>query len=287
MAWNYIRFARKFPRPGLSAEKYPAPSCGMVDKYYFCKEFQYMFEIFTRKQFLVDSLDNFVDVHNHMLPGIDDGARDVEESMALVKGFSEFGVNRFVASPHIMHGLYPNTPETIGAALNQLKDALWENGYKDVALDAGAEHMIDDNFEALLEGGEVMPLRNVYLLVEMSFLQAPLNFDQAIIKVASAGYYPILAHPERYKFLHLRSGKYRKFREQGISLQLNLLSLCDYYDKEVQKMALKLLDEGMVDFVASDVHRVEHLEVLKDTALPGRVIRQLLPVIQHTIQTFY
>ena len=246
-----------------------------------------MFEIFTKKQFLVDSLDNFVDVHNHILPGIDDGAGDVEESMALIAGFSEFGVNRFVASPHIMHSLYPNTPDTIAAALNRLKRALWEKGHKDVALDAGAEHMIDDNFESLLESGGVMPLRNAYLLVEMSFLQAPINFDQAIIKVASKGYYPILAHPERYKFLHLRSGKYRKFREQGISLQLNLLSLCDYYDKDVQKMALKLLDEGLIDFVASDVHRLQNLEILKETTLPGKVIKQLLPVIRHTIETFY
>jgi tyrosine-protein phosphatase YwqE len=205
----------------------------------------------------------------------------------LIRGFGEFGVTNFVATPHIMNNLYPNTPETINASLDKLRDTLLDNGLREVAVDAAAEHMIDDNFEAILEKGEVMPLRNEHLLVEMSFLQAPINFDQAIGKITSKWLFPVLAHPERYKFLHQRMNKYARFREQGILLQMNLLSLGDYYDKEVQKMALKLLDEGLINFVASDVHRIEHLEVLKETTLPDKVITQLIPVIHNTIETFY
>lgn len=246
-----------------------------------------MFDFFSRNKFLVDYLEGFVDVHNHILPGIDDGAATVEESIGLVRGFGEFGLTKFVATPHIMHNVYPNTPETINEALEELRSALMDNGIRDVSVEAAAEHMIDDNFEAILEKGEIMKLRKEHILVEMSFLQAPINFDQAIGKITSKWMFPVLAHPERYKFLHQRMRKYAGFREQGILLQLNLLSLCDYYDKDVQKMALKLLDEGLINFVASDVHRLEHLEILKETTLPDKVFRQLIPVIHKTIETFY
>jgi tyrosine-protein phosphatase YwqE len=246
-----------------------------------------MFEFFSKRKFLLDYLENFVDVHNHILPGIDDGAKTPEESIALIRGFGEFGVTNFVATPHIMHNYHPNTPETINAAFGRLKHALLEEGLKDVSVATAAEHMIDDNFEAILEKGEIMPLRKEHILVEMSFLQAPINFDQAIAKITSKWLFPVLAHPERYKFLHQRMNKYSRFREQGILLQMNLLSLGDYYDKDVQKMALKLLDEGLISFVASDVHRLQHLEVLKETTLPDKVINQLIPVIHNTIETFY
>jgi len=246
-----------------------------------------MLSIFSKKRFLVDYLENFVDVHNHILPGIDDGAQTTEDSIALIKGFGEFGVRRFVASPHIMHNYHPNTPDTISDALTVLENALLNEGMKDVAIAAAAEHMIDENFESILEEGRIMPLRKDYLLVEMSFLQAPFNFDQAIVKIASKGLYPILAHPERYKFLHHHLGKYERFRRRGIFLQLNLLSLANYYDKDVQKVAVKLLDRGQIDFVASDVHRLQHLEAIRETTLPGSVIKQLIPVINNTIEAFY
>lgn len=246
-----------------------------------------MFQIFNKKRYLADLLENFVDVHNHILPGIDDGAQNTKESLGLIRAFGELGITNFVASPHIMHNYHPNTPGTIRDSLKLLKNALMEEGLTDVSVDAAAEHMIDDNFEALLENGEVMPLRNDYLLVEMSFLQAPINFDQAIVKIASNRLYPVLAHPERYGFLHQRTSKYGQFREQGISLQLNLLSLGDYYDKDVQKIALKLLDEGLIDYVASDVHRLQHLDVIKETTLSSGVLKKLTPVIHHTIEAFY
>ncbi len=246
-----------------------------------------MFNFFSKKRYLVDYLENFVDIHNHILPGIDDGAKSVADSLDLIRGFAGFGVSNFVTTPHIMHNYYPNTPETIREAMGRLNTALLEEGIKDVAIDAAAEHMIDDNFESILEQGTVMPLRKDYILVEMSFLQPPINFDQAIIKTVSKRLYPVLAHPERYKFLHHRPQKYHYYKQQGILMQLNLLSLGDHYDKEVQKMALKLLDEKLIDFVASDAHRLQHLEVIRETTLSEKVVRQLVPVINRTIEAFY
>ncbi len=246
-----------------------------------------MFNWFLKKTYLVDSLGGFVDIHNHILPGIDDGAETVEASIALVKGFGEIGIQRFIATPHILNPLYPNTPETIAAAHRKLGSSLMDHGLTQVSVEAAAEHMIDDSFDALLEAGQVMPMRKSYLLVEMSYLQPSLNFDQAIIAITRKGLTPILAHPERYAYLHHQPEKYREYRQQGILFQLNLLSLDGYYGREVQKMAWKLVDEGHIDFVASDAHGLRHLEALKEIQLKTDGLQRIEPLIIQTIEAFY
>ena len=122
-----------------------------------------MISFFTRKKFLIDYLEGFVDMHNHILPGIDDGAKNVAESIMLLKGFSEFGVTNFVATPHIMHNYYPNTPETIQNSLDELQSGIDKTDLV-VEITAAAEHMIDANFETILEAGKVMPLGKNYIL---------------------------------------------------------------------------------------------------------------------------
>jgi tyrosine-protein phosphatase YwqE len=246
-----------------------------------------MFNFFGKKVFLIDYLENFVDIHNHIIPGIDDGAKKPEESIALIKGFMEFGVSKFIATPHIMHNYYPNTPETINKAHESLKNELLKNDLKNVSVAASAEHMVDDNFEAILSENAIMPMHRDYLLVEMSYLQPPLNFDAAIIKTASKRLYPILAHPERYGFLHGKPKKYPRYKEQGILFQLNFLSLGEYYGKEVPKMAMKLLEDGLIDFAASDVHNLDQLNALKNLSVSRKVLQQMIPVIHTTIETFY
>ncbi|MGB5820441.1 MAG: CpsB/CapC family capsule biosynthesis tyrosine phosphatase [Saonia sp.] len=246
-----------------------------------------MFHIFSKKKFLVDYLENFVDIHNHILPGIDDGAKTVEDSSEIISGFSEFGVNNFVATPHIMHNYYPNTPETINDSLLRLKNELLKKQLKNVSIEASAEHMIDDNFEMLLDTQNIMPLRSDYLLVEMSYLQPPINFTEAIIKIASKGFYPILAHPERYAFLHQQYKKYDQYKQQGILFQMNLLSLGEFYGKEVPKIALKLLEDGFIDYVASDIHNIRQLQSLKELRVSQKELRLLLPIINNSIEVFY
>lgn len=246
-----------------------------------------MFHFFSRKKFLIDYLDGFVDIHNHILPGIDDGAKTVVESVDLIKAFSELGVTRFIATPHIMHNYYPNDQNTITGSLNLLKNALLAENQKDVSIKASAEHMIDDNFEILLENEGVMPMKSNYLLVEMSYLQPPINFEEAIIKTAAKRFYPVLAHPERYGFLHHRMKKYREYKEHGILFQLNLLSLGEYYGKEVPKVTFELLEEGLIDFVGSDVHNMAQLNALKNLTVSRKTVQQLLPIISNTIETFF
>ncbi len=246
-----------------------------------------MFHFFNRKKFLIDYLEGFVDIHNHILPGIDDGAKTVKESVDLIKAFSDFGVKRFIATPHIMHNYYPNDRSTISNSLNLLKSALMAENLKDISIEASAEHMIDDNFETILENKGVMPLKVNYLLVEMSYLQPPINFEEAIIKTAANRFYPVLAHPERYGFLHHNMRKYNRYKEQGILFQMNLLSLGEYYGKEVPKVATELLEAGLIDFLGSDVHSIAQLNSLKNLAVSRKTLEQLLPIISNTIKTFY
>lgn len=246
-----------------------------------------MFHIFGKKLYLIDHLQKFVDIHNHILPGIDDGAKTNEDSIALIKGFADFGVDSFIATPHIIHNYYPNTPQTINQSLEQLKNELLIVDLREVSIAASAEHMIDDNFEIILERNEVMPMRKDFLLIEMSYLQPPLNFDTAIVQIVTNKLYPILAHPERYNFLHFKPRKYGDYKDQGILFQLNLLSLGDFYGNEVSKMSAKLIEDGLIDYVASDIHNLEQLNTLKELTVSKKVLNQIIPIIHSTIETFY
>lgn len=245
-----------------------------------------MFSFFTKKEFLVDHLEGFVDVHNHILPGIDDGAKNVEESIELLKGFAEFGVQDFICTPHIMDNYYPNTPTFIGESLSQLKNGLKMNDLKGFNIQAAAEHMIDAKFETILDENNVMPLDKKYLLVEMSYLQASLNFNTAVEKIAKKNYYPILAHPERYAYLHSSFSKYTSYKRKGILFQLNMLSLGAYYGKHIQKMAFKLLEENLIDFIATDVHNKGQLNYLKNLTVTNKILDKIKPLAEKTCYNF-
>lgn len=227
-------------------------------------------------------------MHNHILPGIDDGAKTVDDSIDLIKGFSEFGITNFVCTPHIMNNYYPNTPETIKKSFEILKKEIENLGLDTIKIDSAAEHMIDDNFESILQNNAVMSLKNDYLLIEMSYLQPSFNFDNAIGEIAKHTYFPILAHPERYVYFHRKYGTYLKLKKQGILFQMNLSSLnSESYGSEVQKIGQKLLEDKLIDFIASDVHNLRQLNLIKETKISRKTLNVVLPVIDQTIKTFY
>lgn len=245
-----------------------------------------MFNFFTKKNFLIDYLEGFADIHNHLLPGIDDGAKSVEDSIELIKGFGEFGVSDFICTPHIMENYHPNTPATISNSFALLQNGLKMNNLNHVNIDMAAEHMIDSNFENILEKDEVMPLDKRYLLIEMSYLQPSLNLLTAVEKIADKNLYPILAHPERYAFLHGKTRTYQEYKDKGMLMQLNILSLSNYYGKEVQKSALSLLDSGLLDFISSDVHNARQLKAIREIQLSTSLIAKVEPLIQKTAYNF-
>lgn len=246
-----------------------------------------MLSLFKRKVFLKDLLDGFVDIHNHILPGIDDGAAEVEDSLALIKRFSELGVKHFIATPHIMNDYYPNTPETIDAALTKVKSALSGSGMQEIKIKAAAEYMMDHSFMNLMEKEQLLTLHNNMVLVEMSFFQAPMNLEEILFQLQTRNYKPLLAHPERYAFYHSKNlEKFAELKRRGCSFQLNILSLAGHYGKNIQEVAFKLLERNLYDFVGSDTHQMRHLDKLSEIKLPEKQAESLKPIIENTRTTF-
>lgn len=246
-----------------------------------------MFNFFQKKHFIKDHFEDFIDIHNHILPGIDDGAATIEDSLALLQKFTELGIRDFIATPHIMNDYYPNTSQTIEEALKRLKQALSEAGLNDVRIKAAAEYMMDQSFLELMEGQELLTLTDNYVLVEMSYFQAPINLNEILFQLQTRQYKPVLAHPERYAFFHSKTlSRYEDLKERGCLFQLNALSLVGHYGKNMQEIAFRLLEAGMIDYLGTDTHQMRHLEKLEDAQVSKRQLELVLPIMNRTKETF-
>jgi protein-tyrosine phosphatase len=207
--------------------------------------------------------NDFVDIHSHLLPGIDDGAKDLNASIDLIEKMSSYGIKSFITTPHILGDVYPNTPEIIKSKLQTVKNELLKRNITDIAIDAAAEYMMDEQFSEMIEKDEkLLTLKDNHVLVEMSYFNAPINLYEVLFQLQLKGYKPVLAHPERYNYYHTDFKSYHKLKQAGCLFQLNLLSLTDYYGKGVQKTAEKILKENLYDFVGTDTHHQRHLEML-------------------------
>ena len=223
-----------------------------------------MFSLFKTKSSSSTYFPITTDMHSHILPGIDDGAPDVEASVELVKGLMELGVTHSIATPHVISDMYRNTPETIGKALAELRSALEERGinYK---VDAAAEYMMDAAFFEMIKNNEpLLTIKDNIILTEFSFGSIPDNPKQMSFNIITAGYNPILAHPERYGYFHNNYKAYHFLKELGFMLQVNLLSLGGHYGPGVEKAAKYIIKNGLATFVGTDMHHVRHLEGLKN-----------------------
>jgi tyrosine-protein phosphatase YwqE len=206
--------------------------------------------------------DGFVDIHSHVLLGIDDGAKDMDTSIALLLKMASYGIKNFITTPHVLGSVYPNSSEVIKQKLAAVKKELEKREIKGISIQAAAEYMLDGEFSALLDQKDILVLKDNYVLVEMSYFSAPINLYELLFKIQLKGYKPVLAHPERYNFYHTDFKSYYKLKQAGCLFQLNLLSLTDQYGKGVQKTSEKLLKENLYDFVGTDTHHQNHLELL-------------------------
>ena len=207
--------------------------------------------------------EGFVDIHSHLLPGIDDGAKNLNNSLELITKMRSYGIKNFITTPHVLGDVYPNSSETIKNKLEEVKKELLKRNLNDVSIKAAAEYMMDEQFSERLEKEDILTLKDNYILVEMSYFNAPINLYELLFEIQLKGYKPVLAHPERYNFYHNDIDNYYKLKKHGCLFQLNLLSLTEQYGKNVQKLSNQLLKENMYDFVGSDTHHHHHLELLK------------------------
>lgn len=224
-----------------------------------------MFDFLKRKDppAVIKTLPIITDIHSHILPGIDDGAPDIATSIQLVKGIYALGIRKTVATPHIIGDLYRNTPATINQALQYLKNACEEEEIA-IEISAAAEYMLDDYFLQLLRQPDpLLTIQDNFLLTEQSFASPTGNLHEIVFEIISAGYRPIMAHPERYSFYHQNHDNYSRLKDMGFLLQVNLLSLIGYYGKATAKAAKYIISNGLADLVGTDMHHDRHLEMLR------------------------
>jgi len=214
----------------------------------------------SKKNVTFDYSTLMVDMHSHVLPGIDDGAKTPEESIALIRKMMDLGIKKIIATPHIMADYYKNTAETINASLALLKAELKKENI-DIPVEAAAEHYFDETFEDRINKKELMIMGDNYVLFEFSFINQPPNAIPVIQKLKDLGYKPILAHPERYPYLEL--DQFKTLHDWGLSFQLNTISLTGYYGKDAKKLAESLIDHQLIDFISSDMHHLRHAEAFK------------------------
>lgn len=230
-----------------------------------------MFGLFNRKK---EPSYNFstigTDMHSHILPGIDDGAKNIGDSLLLAKRFKELGYKKLVATPHVMADYFRNTPEIIHSALDKLREGLLKNNI-DLEVDAAAEYYLDETFENKIAKKEVLTFGPNYLLFELSFINSPHNLFDVITKMQDAGYQPVLAHPERYPYFYNSIESYQQIRDRGCLLQLNTIALTGYYGKGAKQTAEELIDNYCIDFLGSDMHHLRHADALKESLYLDRV----------------
>jgi protein-tyrosine phosphatase len=234
--------------------------------------------LFRKKEKLLEPADIsalHVDIHSHFIPGIDDGAEDLEQSLDLLRKMSELGYRKVITTPHVMSDFYRNDPKIILAGLEKVRQGIKEAGIP-IEIEAAAEYYLDDQLESLIERNEVLSFGNKYLLFEMPFIAEPQNLARAVFNMQLGGYKPILAHPERYQFWHNDFQKYEDIFDKGVLLQVNINSLSGYYSPAVKKIAEQLIDKDMVSFLGTDCHRMEHLDIYQNITCRTPYFHKLL-----------
>ena len=217
-----------------------------------------MLRWFKKSSQILEPIDFSVvgaDLHSHLIPGIDDGAKDLDDSVTIIKELINQGFSKIITTPHIMSDLYKNTPETIHSGLEILKRRL-ANDNIEIDISAAAEYYVDYDFEQRIGNEKFLTFGKKYILIEFSFLESPRNMYDIIFKLQLEGYVVVLAHPARYQYFDLKD--YESLINRGVLFQLNLLSLIGYYSNQVKTNAKLLIDNKFVSFVGTDCHNLNH-----------------------------
>jgi protein-tyrosine phosphatase len=231
---------------------------------------------FNKTMYLADLLEGVVDIHNHVLPGIDDGAPDLAVTKTMITAFQELGFKGAYTTPHTMVDYYGNDVEAITDCFKETKKSLTEK-HSSFLWGTASEYMMDGGFAALLENANYLTLPNHHLLFEFSYFQKPVEAEQLIFEMGHKELKPLLAHPERYRYLS--TSEIMDLKNRGCELQLNLLSLSGHYGKEAKKKATQLLEINAYTFLGTDAHHPKHLELIRELKISKRQYEQLKQVV--------
>ena len=235
-----------------------------------------IFNLFKSKPTLKELIPKgFVDIHSHILPGIDDGAKNIMESILLISEMKKMGFSKIIGTPHTYSGLYENTNASIKESFKSLNNKLKD----EINIDYASEYMIDNTLIEKAKSRNLLCLKNNYVLVEMSYLSKPIGLYEIIYEIKVNGYIPVLAHPERYLFIK-NFKEYSKLKKFGCLFQANLLSLTDFYGRRVSKNLEKLIINELIDFVGSDIHNYRHILAFKKK-VNSNIIEDINKIIEN------
>lgn len=215
-----------------------------------------------------------VDFHSHLLPGIDDGAPDLESSLELILQLQQLGFKKIFTTPHVISDMYPNTRDGILAKRDEVLTFARERGVELPPFDAAAEYTLDESFVALMNKEPLLTLPGNRVLVEMSFFQPYPDLHKVLFDLQMKGYKPVLAHPERYRY-YSSWEDFERVKQMGCAFQTNILSLSGYYHSAVQAAARTLLQHGLIDFLCTDLHHARQAENLRQ-ALAHKSVAQAM-----------
>ncbi|MBI9066007.1 MAG: capsular biosynthesis protein [Salinivirgaceae bacterium] len=233
-------------------------------------------KIFRKKELMVPFDFSLLvnDLHSHLIPGIDDGAKNMADSLVLAKGLQELGYKKAITTPHIMSDYYRNTPEIIKSGLSDLNAELTKENIS-LEVKPAAEYYIDFDFVNKIGKEELLTFGDKYILVEFSFIEPPKNFKEAFFELQTNGYKPILAHPERYMYWNSNHDFLFELKDRDVLFQTNILSLRGNYGPGVLKTAEVLIKNKMVNFLGTDLHNEYQLNELKQLHLPEGLINNI------------
>ena len=207
----------------------------------------------------IDFAEIGLDMHSHLIPSIDDGAKDLQNSIELINVLQNHGFKKIITTPHIMTDFYNNNIDTIISGLKTVKEELLKQSI-DIKIEAAAEYFVDYDFQQkVLAGEKFLTLGDNYILIEFSFLTAPHNYLETIFQLQLKGYKVILAHVERYPYL--TESDLEDFINRGVYLQLNILSSIGYYSNNVRERANWLINNNMISFVGTDCHNLNQTKL--------------------------
>ena len=224
------------------------------------------FESKTSKSFTID-------MHAHLLPNIDDGVKDYDEAINIIESMQKMGFKKVIITPHIKTGHFNNTKQSIEEEFEKLQEQVNELNIN-IKLDFAAEYYYDEYFLEKIEQNDLLLINDEYLLFELSYHTPPHHLEETLMKIKKMGIRPVLAHPERYPYLFKKLHKINDLKALGLLIQINANSLSGFYGKKPQRMAKQLINQGMVDFIASDMHSMRYLNSFKKS-LKSRYLKRL------------
>ncbi len=213
------------------------------------------------------------DIHSHLIPGIDDGAQNLDESECLIQSLIHIGFNKIITTPHINMN-FPNNPSIIKKNFDSLINFLQSKSIS-IEIEYAAEYMLDEGFNKHLHNELLHFGKDKFLLIETPHHIKPERFKNIVFDIQMKGYKPVLAHPERYSYLWKSNEKYFELKEQGLYFQVNLNSLSGYYTEKPKSIAKFLMKNNLVDFFGSDTHHQKHILMLEKSLADEQVFSYL------------